>query len=137
MSIERIITAYTMIYWPEAGDLSRRTCVDYASLEVRFDETDIGKEKIPFWWDGKSHGSVYVTAPIEKIREELPKIHSKIRELLAKNGRLDLSKEADLICFAEISDINGYRDALRSIGYKMVYDYSKNKLEPKIDGSKN
>jgi hypothetical protein len=126
MSIERIITAYTMIYWPEAGDLSRRTCVDYASLEVRFDETDIGKEKIPFWWDGKSHGSVYVTAPIEKIRE-----------LLAKNGRLDLSKEADLICFAEISDINGYRDALRSIGYKMVYDYSKNKLEPKIDGSKN
>lgn len=131
MALETMVRGYLMSYWPDGGLMSSVTTINYGLIEVSFDEEHATDEDSKFKWSYRDIGSVTVKEPVDNVHKNAVALHTRLRQVLAANGKLVPDPFADKYCFMKLENIFGVEEAAKRACLHMMDDY----LETKAKGS--
>lgn len=123
MTIETKVNGYLMSYWPYTGPFSAITMVNYALVEVFFDEDDVDNKNSRFRWSYHDIGSVMLKEPVDNVHKNAVPLHSRLRQVLAANGKLKPDAFAEKCYFMKLENIGCLEDAVKLLGIRMMDDY--------------
>ena len=107
--------------------------VNYALVEVFFDEADVDNKDSRFRWSYHDIGSIMLKEPVDNVHKNAAPLHSRLSKVLAAKGKLKPDDFAEKCYFMRLENIGCLEDAVKLVGIRMMDDYLavKKDINPK------